>query len=122
MKILKLSNGHLSAEFSDADWPQLANKLRRYGELQQKAVADVQLVVVGDARFVRMDEWDGAALIATNSTADRLLNRVARQVEPLPVRKRFVRSAGVSARPVTSIKVRSRQRVHARRDPAVIAD
>ena len=106
MKILTLSNGHLSAEFSSATWPQLVGKLRRHGDLHETAVADVQLVVIGDAKFVRTDEWDGSALIATNAPADRLLQRLARQNARVGANRRFVRSAAGTGRPSRTAKVR----------------
>ena len=93
MKILKLPNGHLSAEFSGTSWSSLANKLRRFGALQEKLVADVHLLNIGEARFVRLDEWDGPALIATNTSADRILTRIVRPTVAATKQKRFVRSS-----------------------------
>lgn len=106
MKILKLPNGHLSAEFTKTTWPQLIGKLRRYGELRETAVADVKLITIGDAKFVQTDEWDGTALVATNGAADRLLTRLTRRDSPVTAGKRIIRSTASASRPAATGRLR----------------
>lgn len=77
MKLLSLPNGHLSGEFPVHQWSKVKARLKRYGEVASVPMADMLVITVANARFVRTDEWDGAALIATNAAGDTMLRAVA---------------------------------------------
>ncbi len=77
MQILSLPNGRLSVEFAARYWPGIKVRLKRFGPVEARPAADLLLLKVGSAKLVRTEDWDGAALIATNEAGDRVIRSLA---------------------------------------------
>lgn len=77
MKLLDLGAGRVSLEFAPADWAEIRAGLAAFGAVSTERHGTCDVLHVGDADLVRVDEWDEPCLIADTPGGISILAAIA---------------------------------------------